>query len=852
MALEERGFDSSIRRERELVLNQIEFAYVLDKTKGNIICYVGPHKTSLSGTDEPVIYDPINKKFVPCELSKAVQSFITAEEGEYVVLENPAERGEDNVPKVGSNNIPRFQNGRTVNITGPATFPLWPTQRATVVNGHHLRSNQYLIVRVYNEEAAQKNWKDTVVKAVGDDKVLSQVDVSKLTMGRMLVIKGTDVSFYIPPTGVEVLADGSGATITYVRDAVTLENLQYCILLDESGNKRYVRGPEVVFPCPTETFITGKAGSRRFRAIELNDTTGIYIKVIADYTEAGKAYKTGDELFITGKDQTIYYPRAEHALIKYGDQDKHYACAVPAGEGRYLLNRNTGAIELVKGPVMLLPDPRSHVIVKRILDAKQVQLWFPGNKEAMEYNQKAAIEMVNTGLNDTAAYLSNFTARSVTPTMAAMTLTANAKGFVMDSNTEFHSADGFDRKQTYTPPRQITLDTKYDGAVLIKVWPGYAIMVVDRQGNRRVEVGPKPVLLNYDETLESVQLSTGKPKNADRMYETVFLSVHNNKVGDIIEVETKDMVHVDLKLSLKTSFEGDNEKWFSVSNYVKLLTDHVRSVLKGMAKKYGVAELNADYVNIIRDTILGKATTDAARPGMAFDENGLRVTDVEILGFQIKHEALAKLLTNAQSALIEQNVKVIMAENELMTMKKIEAASRAKTSERLATEIAELDAVSDKSMKSWSLKEQEQINGAKVELMKWTTTLELGDMEVKKNLQLIDMKKATQALSDAQAQAELAREIEELEAQTAAVVEKAKAISPDLIAAISVLGERDVLTKVSASMAPLAILGGTSVANVINTMLAGTNLEGLITDSIVDMDKIKARMGAAGTTPNGR
>jgi len=93
----------------------------------------------------------------------------------------------------------------------------------------------------------------------------------------MYIIKGTEISFYIPPTGIEVVKDEFG---NFQRNAVTLERLEYCILLDENGNKRYVRGPEVVFPEPTEVFIE-KDGQRKFKAIELNEIKGIYIKVIA-------------------------------------------------------------------------------------------------------------------------------------------------------------------------------------------------------------------------------------------------------------------------------------------------------------------------------------------------------------------------------------------------------------------------------------------------------------------------------------------------------------------------------------------------------------------------------------------
>jgi len=106
--------------------------------------------------------------------------------------------------------------------------------------------------------------------------VKPDVEVPDLTMGKLLVIKGTDVSFYIPPTGVEVVPDAEGQ---YIRNAATLERLEYCTLLDEDGNKRFIIGPAVVFPRPTETFVE-KAESRKFKAIELNEISGLYIKVI--------------------------------------------------------------------------------------------------------------------------------------------------------------------------------------------------------------------------------------------------------------------------------------------------------------------------------------------------------------------------------------------------------------------------------------------------------------------------------------------------------------------------------------------------------------------------------------------
>jgi major vault protein len=56
------------------------------------------------------------------------------------------------------------------------------------------------------------------------------------------------------------------------------------------------------------------------------------------------------------------------------------------------------------------------------------------------------------------------------------------------------------------------------------------------------------------------------------------------------------------------------------------------------------------------------------------------------------------------------------------------------------------------------------------------------------------------------------------------VVEKAKAVSPDLVAALSAFGEREMVAKVAQSMAPLGIIGGKSVVDVLKQLLEGTNL----------------------------
>src|SRR5262249_32330991 len=135
--------------------------------------------------------------------------------------------------------------GRKIIIPGPATFALWPEQVAEVVEGHHLRSNQYLLVRVYNEEEARKNWTKAVVKPAteGETTTVTSSPPPDLTVGKQLIIRGTEVSFYIPPTGIEVVAENADGD-RYVREALTLERLEYAILVDENGKKRYEVGPQ--------------------------------------------------------------------------------------------------------------------------------------------------------------------------------------------------------------------------------------------------------------------------------------------------------------------------------------------------------------------------------------------------------------------------------------------------------------------------------------------------------------------------------------------------------------------------------------------------------------------------------
>jgi major vault protein len=815
----------------QLVLAQNQYAFIQDATKGSVQVFVGPHALALSQTDRPVVYDNVKDEFVGVpDLKQAIKQFPLVPEGHYIVLENPAFNNDGTLfsPRVGKSDTPTLQVGRKINIPGPTTFPLFPGQFAKAISGHHMRSNQYLVVRVYNGEQATK-----AAGTVGEESTTSLVN------GQLFVIKGTEQPFYIPATGFEVIAEGTN----YVREALTLERLEYCILLGENGEKRFERGPQVVFPEATETFMT-KQGSKKFKAIELNDQMGLYIKVIADYdTEGsvqaptgqdsgeftfnganyriqdGKVFAiAGQELFITGETQRIYYPRAEHSLITYKDpsqngfeRERYYGIAIPKGEGRYLLVKNVGDVKTENGPQIFLPDPRNEVIVRRVLDTKTVQLWYPGNQEAVDYNDN--LRELLGGSDDN--YVSDSLVRSAS-IGTERGFNRNLKSSKGLGNEVLAAAGTFEgdkmsRGGQFTPPPSITLNTKYDGVPTISPYVGYAVQVVDRGGKRTVVVGPETILLAYDETLAVLELSTGKPKTTDNLLRTVYLRVDNNIVSDQVRAETKDLVNVDVKLSYRVNFLREHkDQWFSVENYVKYLCDHMRSRLKGAIKKLGVKEFIENSTAIVRDTVLGIKSEGTTRH-FFFAENGMDVYDVEVLGATINDDKIAGLLRNAQQTAVTTAINLSVEEAGLIARQR---------STEIQTKVAELehDLATTKLELAATLaaKEAEQV---------------MADLqaEIAQTVARLQSRVDEQAALDTIAAATLARRQGDenftvsLETQRVTMFsDRMKAFTPGLIEAMNTLGNTEFATKLATAIAPLAVHEATGLGTQMERVFAGT------------------------------
>lgn len=802
--------------QRDLTLAENEYCFLQSRTNGIIKTYSGPITMTISAQETLVYFDEKTKTFKETnDFSKAKHINIIIPESWYCILKNPAP---DNVHPESAKAMasPGLRIGKKVNIVGNDSFSLFPGQMARVIQGHRIRTNQYLLARIYDVDSL----KDI---PEGED----------YYNGKLLVIKGTDTPFYIPPTGIEVIPVENNPAKGYVRDAVTLERLEYCILKDEDGNKSYKNGPDVVFPKPTETFVTSPKGGFIFRAIELSPISGIYVKVIAEYKDAdGTVHPVGEELFITGNDQMIYYPRPEHAVINYDNKMMHHAIAIPEGEGRYIMNRLTGEINTVKGPRMYLPDPRTEVVVKRKLSQKQCELWYPGNTDALEYNLSLSEKFVEKAIK-----------KNVDLDMFAFSAMDS-----MDSTlANLEAKANISRGTSYTKPRTITLDNKFEGVVSIDVWTGYAVNIISKDGTRQVVCGPQTILLDYDQTLETLELSTGRPKTTDRLIKTVFLRHENNKVSDLINIETKDFVKATVKVSYCVDFDPQfMDKWFSVENYVKYMCDRERALIKRAAKEYTIEEFWQNYSDIVRNIAIDACEENAGKPniGRFFPENGMYVHDCEVLSIDVESD-IEEMLIEHQHETVRQNLKLVSAQKEA------DVAKAMAVSEKMMQELRSQELINKMALQEAEATRKMEIQA---KINRQTEAEKMAAKQAEKDMQVIidAIAEAGRVRKEAEFEQAMAHEAKEMAQKTAherelADIEKAKneayaqtiatimgSISEDLIAAITVGGKTQLAETVAAHLSPYAIANNEGVVETTNRLMRGLGF-----DEALDIFKAK-------------
>lgn len=810
---------------RDLVIAQGSYIYIQSTNTGKIHTVVGPNKVTLDNQELAVTYEG-RSQFKICDNPlAAIKRSVVVPEGYYCVLVNPSSIDDrPHPPEKDKTEPPTLNIGNKIVIEGPTMFALWPGQEAEVIRGHQLRSNEYLIGRVYNEEEARENAsKARIVRAntEGDEATINApelFDAKNLTVGQLIIIPGTQVSFYIPPTGISVLAV-DGNLKKYVREAITLEQLEYCVLLDENGKKRFERGPKVVFPTATESFMV-KDGKNKFRAIELNPIQGLHIKATAAYKDEvlGRDIKEGEEFFIKGDQFPIYFPREEHSIVKYDGKDKQFAISIPKGEGRYVLERQVGNIRMVTGPNMLLPNPVIEVPVRRVLSDQECMLWYPGNNEVLVFNRElrelSASSPTTRGGAVSEGEINRAARKGTRGVMASASLGNSlemaAQSSMVSSAYGAGLSDEIERSSTYTTPRSLTLNTKLQGVPRIAIWPGYAIRVEDSSGQTRVEVGPKVVLLQYDEVLSVLSFSQGTPKTSDNPMRTPYLRIMNNKVTDQLTVETRDHAFIQLTLSYLVSFDpAMKDRWFNIDNYIKLMCDRTRAEITAAVRGIDVAKFHEDPMSILSRVVMNEEES------RTFDENGMMITSFELRDFRFGDKTVADLLIGAQSRKLISNVAVINATTEKDRILSLETI---KTEQ--ATQVAdERTTQTDQEKRIIALEkllsdEHHAVEMARLTNEKVQTQEREAVSDVSNNAELVRRNQNWRAEETHIANMAALTE-RSMNAEAEAIVKRFEAISPGFIEAMMYLGQSDVAARIAEAGSIQRAIGADNLAELL-------------------------------------
>jgi hypothetical protein len=214
------------------------FLWSMNESSGEVITHIGPTEFTPSANDRVVQSNALGGYEPP--QSATARPFLVAREGEYIVLRNPvpdeecSERFPNGTFVAGANKEKELTLGSTRMIPGPCGFPLWPGQSADVRQAHKLNANEYLLVEVVGRLDERAQYARLVTESAGLSSAVIDAgeggaeasegqggqggqrdprkasggadDAKKLRIGQRIVIQGRHTQLFIPPSGIEVVA----------------------------------------------------------------------------------------------------------------------------------------------------------------------------------------------------------------------------------------------------------------------------------------------------------------------------------------------------------------------------------------------------------------------------------------------------------------------------------------------------------------------------------------------------------------------------------------------------------------------------------------------------------------------
>ncbi len=206
----------------------------------------------------------------------------------------------------------------------------------------------------------------------------------------------------------------------------------------------------------------------------------------------------------------------------------------------------------------------------------------------------------------------------------------------------------------------------------------------------------------------------------------------------------------------------------------------------------------------------------------------MRVYDVEVLDVTIEDETIAGLLVKSQHNEVQMTLQLAAEQRTLNFRQQQEGIKQQIAQAESETQQNLLTLQTDEVIKDLELNLAKIQAAAEVEKRKMQGRLQQQDALDTINTAELAREKAKYDLELSVAQQRLAQRIEELQADVKAIVDKAEAVSPQLIAAMQAFSDKALAERMAETMAPLAILGGRSVADVFGQLVEGTILEGVL------------------------
>jgi len=877
------------------------FLWSLNETSGEILMHVGPTEFTPSANDRIVRsngrggFEQAPMEARAFVVAKDGEYVVLENPVKDTTLDDSARNG---AFIAGGNKEKELVSGTKRIIPGPCSFPMWPGQSAEVRPAHKLGANQYLLVEVVGDVEERAPYYRLVIESAGlSSAVIDQGGEAEsapvvgpdslpatyaLRLGQRIVIQGRHTQLFIPPSGIEIVppiediepkdateedatvglppeiaqecgklvtlvregvsakqfgtmkselrhrsdlplgqraiilaaldqafdaranapakrvdrGQRSGPTDPYARRAVVLGPKEFCILFDADGNPRIVRGPARVFPGPHDTFLQRGSRRRVYDAFELSEQQALWLRVITPVTRARllsqlppgfslerEEYDAGSEIIVRGQ-PSVFFPFIEAEVVNPSTREPHVgndhdaviinAIGIDQKKGIYVRDLRTGMVKMIRGETSYLIDPRFEEHVQRRMARESWNLW--------------------------AAHAEPHKAMKI------------GSGDAPDS---------------FSTP----------WAVSILVPNNEACLVASRHG-RRVEIGPKSILLEYEESLLPFRLSKGQSKDGHHTATTCFLRVQGARVADTFDVESSDFVKLRVKLGFAGHFEGPPEKWFEIDDPVKLLADTVRARLRAAAREHTFARLVRAMGTIVRETLFGE------EPVLRFDENGMVLDSCELLKLDIVDPALAQLFTDAQREMAKLQIHD-------------EQATRRVESERLqdAVDAEEHAIVRSAVVRKAESRVIDAESDHRVDLSKLTLRFDAEDVErgrkqtqaafqLDEEIRAADRRceaqverRRKEAEGDAKAndavyQVEEAHltKLAELELARARAIAEAdavrlRAIQPELIGALHSAADAEVMKAAASNMNLVSLLGGKSPQELFEHVLRGTPLE---------------------------